>query len=52
MEWLTNVLLKEHSVLIIAITVVAAIFIYAARKAHINHIEKIKKIDESFNIKS
>lgn len=51
MDWLTNVLAKEHSVLIISIVVVVGIFIFAARKAHVNHLEKIKKIDDTFNIK-
>ena len=53
MEWLTSAsnLLEEHSVLIISIAVVVGIFIFAARKAHLNHLDRIKKIDDTFNIK-
>lgn len=52
MDWLLNsALLKEHSVLIISIAVVVGIFIFAARKAHLNHLDRIKKIDDTFNIK-
>lgn len=51
MEWLSSDLIKEHSALIISIAVVVAVFVFAAKKAHTNHLEKIKKIDETFNIK-
>lgn len=51
MDWLLSALSQEYSILIISITVVVTIFIFAARKAHSNHLAKIKKIDESFNNK-
>jgi len=51
MDWLKSTLSQEYSVLIISITIVVSIFIIAARKAHLNHLDKIKKIDASFNIK-
>lgn len=50
MEWL-NSILEEYSFLIISIIVVVGIFIFAARKAHLNHLDKIKQIDDTFNIK-
>lgn len=51
MDWLSKILSQEPVVLIISISVVLTIFIFAARRAHINHLAKIKKIDDSFNIK-
>jgi len=51
MEWLSKTLSQEPIVLLISISVVITIFIFSARKAHLNHIAKMKKIDDSFNIK-
>ncbi len=51
MEWLSRTLSQEPIVLVISISVVVSIFILAARKAHTNHLAKMKKIDDSFNIK-
>lgn len=51
MEWLSGLLSQEPIVLYISISVVVSVFIIAARKAHLNHLAKMKKIDESFNIK-
>ncbi len=51
MEWLSRTLSQEPTVLGLSITLVVTIFILAARKAHSNHLAKMKKIDESFNIK-
>ncbi|KGJ90432.1 hypothetical protein GAB14E_3675 [Colwellia psychrerythraea] len=51
MDWLSKTLSQEPAILIISISVVLTIFIFAARRAHLNHLAKIKKIDESFNIK-
>ncbi|WP_170252812.1 hypothetical protein [Colwellia echini] len=51
MDWLTYALTQENSLLIISIIVVVSIFVFAARKAHLNHLDKIKKIEDSFNIK-
>ena len=51
MEWLSRTLSQEPIVLFISITTVVAIFILAARKSHLNHLAKMKKIDDSFNIK-
>jgi len=51
MEWLSRTLSQEPMALYISITVVVSVFIIAARKAHINHLAKMKKIDDSFKIK-
>jgi hypothetical protein len=51
MEWLSRALSQELTVLALSITVVIAIFIFAARKAHLNHLARMKKIDDTFNIK-
>ena len=51
MEWLSRILSQEPTVLALSITLVVSVFIFAARKAHLNHLAKMKKIDDSFNIK-
>lgn len=51
MEWLSKSLSQEPIALIVSIFFVVTIFIFSARKAHLNHLAKMKKIDESFNIK-
>lgn len=51
MEWLSKTLSQEPIILLISISVIVTIFIFAARKAHLNHLSKMKKIDDSFNIK-
>jgi len=51
MEWLSRILSQEPIALYISITVVVSVFVFAARKAHLNHLAKMKKIDDSFNIK-
>ena len=51
MEWLSKLLSQEPIVLYISISIVVGIFIIAARKAHLNHLAKMKKIDESFHAK-
>lgn len=51
MEWLSRTLSQEPLVLVLSITIVIGIFIFAARKVHLNYLAKMKKIDESFNIK-
>jgi hypothetical protein len=51
MEWLSRTLSQEPTVLALSIIFVVTIFIFAARKAHSNHLAKMKKIDDSFNIK-
>ena len=52
MEWLSRALSQELTVLALSITVVIAIFIFAARKAHLNHLAKMKKIDDTLTLNS
>lgn len=51
MEWLNNILSQELIVLSLSIVGVITVFIFAARKAHLNYLDKMKKIEESFNRK-
>jgi len=51
MEWLSNSLAQDHIVLFSSIGIVVTIFILAARKAHLNYVAKMKKINEAFNPK-
>jgi hypothetical protein len=51
MEWLSRTLSQEPAVLTLSIIIVVTIFVFAARKAHLSHLAKMKKIDDSFNIK-
>ena len=51
MEWLSGILSQEPIALYISITVVVSVFSLAARKAHLNHLAKMKKIDDSCKIK-
>jgi len=51
MEWLSKTLAQEPLVLILSISAVVCIFIFAAKKAHSNHLAKMKKLDDSFSIK-
>lgn len=51
MEWLKSALSQEPFVLLVSISIIVSIFAFAARKAHLNHLERMKKIDETFNPK-
>ena len=51
MEWLSRMLSQEPTVLALSITVIVTVFIFSARKAHLNHLAKMKKINDSFNVK-
>jgi len=51
MEWLHSALSQEPFFLLISISIIVSIFAFAARKAHINHLERMKKTDETFNPK-
>ena len=48
MEWLSNFFTQEPLSLAIPVIIIISIFIYAARRAHIKHIERIKEIDERY----
>ena len=51
MEWLQRALSQEPLILFISISIIVSIFAFAARRAHINHLERMKRIDETFNPK-
>jgi len=51
MEWLSRTLSQEPIIFLLSISAVITVFIFAARKAHLNHLAKMKKIDESFSAK-
>ncbi len=51
MEWFTEAFSQEPLILFILIAIIISIFGLAARRAHFKHIERMKKIDESFNPK-
>ncbi len=52
MEWLSNFFNNEPFSIAVPVMLIVSIFIYAARRAHIKHVERIKKIDETYNIRS
>ena len=49
MEWLNNFFTQEPLSLAIPVIIIISIFVYAARRAHIKHLERIRKIDESYH---
>ncbi len=51
MEWLNTLLNNELFSLLVPVIIIISIFIYAARRAHVKHLERIRKIDEIYNIK-
>ncbi len=48
MEWLSDFFGKEPFSIAIPVVIIISIFIYAARRAHIKHIERIKQIDDRY----
>ena len=48
MEWLSNFFTQEPLSIAIPVTIIISVFIYAARRAHIKHIARIKKIDDRY----
>jgi hypothetical protein len=48
MEWLNNFFTQEPLSIAIPVIIIISIFIYAARRAHIKHLERIRKIDERY----
>lgn len=51
MEWLSALLTQEPVVLFLSISIVVTVFIVSARKAHLSHQEKLKKLNDSFKVK-
>ncbi|MDX2368955.1 MAG: hypothetical protein QNK36_11205 [Colwellia sp.] len=52
MEWINNFFIQEPFSLVIPVIFIIGVFVYAARRAHIKHLERIKKIDESYHIQT
>lgn len=48
MEWLNNFFTQEPLSIAIPVIVIISVFIYAARRAHVKHLERIRKIDERY----
>jgi len=48
MEWLENFFTQEPLAVAIPVIIIISIFAYAARRAHIKHVERIKKIDDRY----
>ncbi len=48
MEWLTNFFTQEPFSIVIPVVIIISIFAYAARRAHIKHLERIRQIDERY----
>jgi hypothetical protein len=48
MEWLSNFFTQGPFSIAIPVILIVGIFVYAARRAHIKHIERIKKIDDRY----
>jgi preprotein translocase subunit YajC len=52
MEWINKFFIQQPFSLAIPIVIIIGVFFYAARRAHIKHLERIKKIDESYHIQT
>jgi len=52
MDWLFTLFSQESWYFVTALVIIFAVFIYATRKEHLKHIERIKKIDQGYNIKT
>jgi preprotein translocase subunit YajC len=52
MEWINNFFIQEPYSLVIPIVIIISIFFCAARRAQKKHVERIKKIDESYRIET
>jgi len=48
MEWLSNFFIQEPLSIAIPVVIIISIFAYAARRAHLKHLERIKEIDERY----
>jgi hypothetical protein len=50
MEWLENTLSQDALILFLSITVMVGFFMLAAYRVRVNHVKRIKKIDQTFNL--
>ncbi len=49
MEWLQNLLSQETIILFLCITSMIGVFVFAARRAHLHHLKRMKEIEKTFN---
>ncbi|GAA0813923.1 hypothetical protein KO495_13210 [Colwellia sp. D2M02] len=49
MEWLQSILSKEILILFVSVIAMIGVFIFAARRAHLNHLKRMKEINSTFN---
>jgi hypothetical protein len=52
MDWINKFFIQQPFSLAIPIVIIICIFIYAARRAHVKHLERIRKIDENYHIQT
>jgi preprotein translocase subunit YajC len=52
MEWVNKYFIQQPFSLVIPIVIIIGVFFYAARRAHLKHLERIRKIDESYHIQT
>lgn len=48
MEWLSSFFIEGTYSVAVLVIIIIGIFIYAARRAHMKHLERLKKIDECY----
>lgn len=48
MEWLSNFFIQEPLSVAIPVIIIISLFAYAARRAHIKHLARIKKINDHY----
>jgi len=51
MEWLNNFFNNGSFSLAVPVIIIVSIFVFAAKRAHIKHVERIRKINEIYNVK-
>ena len=52
MEWINNFYFQEFFALVILVVIIISIFVYAARRAHIKHLARIREIDETYHVQA
>lgn len=48
MEWLSRFFIEGTYSVVILVIIIIGIFIYAVRRAHLQHIARLKKIDDCY----
>jgi preprotein translocase subunit YajC len=52
MEWINNFFIQEPFFFVIPVVIIIGVFVCAAYRAQIKHVERIKKIDERYRIET